>query len=91
MTMYAMVILTKHFYNGFQRTHSLEFEVTEATKNFVRTEKKFDYIPIRLSKINEYNLCSGYECLYLFGQDKDKVLDIWKGIMTPTTRFLEML
>lgn len=91
MTMYVMVILTNHYYNGLQRTHSLEFEVTEAAKSFVRNIKKIDYIPIRLSKINEYHLCSGYECLYFFGRDKDKLFKMWEEMMTPTTRFLEML
>lgn len=91
MTMYAMVILTNHYYNGLQRTHFVEFEVTEATKSFIRTEKKICQIPIRLSKINEYNLCSGYECLYFFGRDKDKLFKMWKEMMTPTTKFLEFL
>ena len=91
MTMYAMVILTNHYFSGLQRTHFLEFEVTEATKSFVRNTKKIDYIPIRLSKINEYHLCSGYECLYFFGRDKDKLFEMWEEMMTPTTRFLEML
>ena len=52
MTMYAMVVFTKRYYNGLQRTHSLEFEVTEATNSFVRTTKEICHIPIRLSKIN---------------------------------------
>ena len=91
MTMYAMIVFTKRYYNGLQRTHSLEFEVTEATKSFVRTTKEIYHIPIRLSKINEYHLCSGYECLYLFGRDKNKLLEIWEEMMTPTTRFLEIL
>lgn len=90
MTMYAMVVFTKRYYNGLQRTHSLEFEVTEATKSFVRATKEICHIPIRLSKINEYRLCSGYECLYFFGRDKNKLLEIWEEMMTPTTRFLEM-
>lgn len=91
MKMYVMCILTNHRYNGLPRTHSLEFEVTESAKNFIRTEKKFDYIPFRFYKINEYSLCTGYACFYLFGRDKNKVLDMWKEIMNPTTRFIDMI
>lgn len=91
MIMYIMIIFTQRYYYGLQRTHFLEFEVVEATKSFVRTTKKITHIPIRLSKINEYRLCSGYECLYFFGRDKNKLLKMWEEMMTPTTEFLEIL
>lgn len=83
MIVYALVLSTNPSYNKFNKTILLEYEAKESIKSFVRVKQQIDSIPIRLSKSEEYHLCVGFECVYMFGRDKDNLLKTWKSITTP--------
>lgn len=83
MIVYALVLSTNPCYNKFNKTISLEYEVKESAKSFVRIKQQIDSLPIHLSKSKEYHLCVGFECVYMFGRDKDNLFKTWKNITTP--------
>lgn len=83
MIIYALTLSINPCYNKFNKTISLEYEVKESAKSFVRIKQQIDSLPIHLSKSEEYHLCVGFECVYMFGRDKDNLLKTWKIITTP--------
>ena len=83
MIIYALTLSINPCYNKFNKTISLEYEVKESAKSFVRIKQQIDSLPIHLSKSEEYHLCVGFECIYMFGRDKDNLLKTWKIITTP--------
>ncbi len=83
MIVYALVLSTNPCYNKFNKTISLEYEVKESAKSFVRIKQQIDSLPIHLSKSKEYHLCVGFECVYMFGRDKNNLFKTWKNITTP--------
>lgn len=83
MIVYALILSTNPCYNKFNKTILLEYEVKESVKSFVRIKQQIDSLPIRLSKSEEYHLCVGFECVYMFGRDKANLLKTWKNITTP--------
>lgn len=83
MIIYALTLSINPCYNKFNKTISLEYEVKESAKSFVRIKQQIDSLPIHLSKSEEYHLCVGFECVYMFWRDKDNLLKTWKIITTP--------
>lgn len=83
MIVYALILSTNPCYNKFNKTILLEYEVKEDVKSFVRIKQQINSLPIHLSKFEEYHLCVGFECVYMFGRDKANLLKTWKNITTP--------
>ena len=83
MIIYALTLSINPCYNNINKTISLEYEVKESVNSFVRVKQQIDSLPIRLSKSEECHLCVGFECVYMFGRDKDNLFKTWKNITTP--------